>query len=197
MKTKNLAITILWILPIIFFLLLIFGAFKGLFTGERSVLEMIIPLIATIGATIWAWVISKKHYPRIKDKIGKPITILFIPLTYLYGILFETSFNYGRFLREGFWHTFMEHMTFHIFNDTLVMLISFFVVWLVFRKINIGKWTFFTAFIVAIIFQFFLTTTVDDIELGERIFFGLFWVWLFYVNWYIVSLLLRPEKIDK
>ena len=189
----KIGVIILWMIPIILFFLMCFKLIPPI-EQEKTIIQMFVSFAYSAGTTALAFYIFKKHYPRIKNKIGKPITILFIPLTYIYAILFETAFNYGRFTKEGFKDTFSGHMTFHIFNDTLVLVISLFAMWLVFRKVPAGKWTSLAAFIIAIPFQFFLTSSPEVLSPGERVFFGLVFVWLLHVTWFLTCLLLRPRK---
>lgn len=192
-SAHKIGVIILWSIPLIFFFLVCFKLMPPI-EQDKTIVEMAVSFLYIGGTTVIAYLIYKKHYPRIKDKISKPITIIFVPLTYIYAILFETAFNYGRFIREGFKDTFLDHMQYHLFNDTLVFIVSIFAMWLVFRKVPAGKWTSLAALIIAIIFQFFLTTTLPNQSLGERTAFGLFWIWLFHVTWFLTCLLLHPRK---
>ena len=184
---------ILWMLPIIFFLLVSFKVLPAIKEEGRSIIQAIIPFIYTAGTTIWAWYVSRKHYPKVKNKLSKPITLFFIPFVFIYAVLFEASFNYGRFVREAARNAMMEHMQYHIFNDTLIIVIMLLVVWLFFRKVAVGKWTLLFSFLVVLAFQPFFTTTLEGITLGERVVFGFIWVWLLHMNWFFTSLLIHPK----
>lgn len=187
MKKSEILTTILWILPIIFFILLVFQVFKGIFNEQRPFYELAVPLIFTVGTTIFAWILSKKHYPYIKHKVSRPLTMFFVPITIIYSVLFETSFNYARFLREP--GSFYEHMQFHIFEDIYIFLAILLAAWLAFIYRPTGKWPFIVSFIGGTIFHWWFAAG-DGIQNLGSLFGGLIIVWLFYVTWYITCFIL-------
>lgn len=190
-KLKKIGITLLWLLPIFFFSMVAFGGFNNLGLNEdESILQRIVPFAFIIGTLILAWVISKKHYPKVKDQIGKLRTLVFIPLVTIYAILIEMSFNYHHWQTPG---RMMEHLNHHIFEDTHIFLLISVIMWLIFRKVEVGKWTFLAAYGLGVFFQWFFAD--GDGEGPRSIIFGLLWVWVFYVTWYITCLLLRPKKL--
>ena len=128
---KKIGITVLWLIPIIFFSLLCFNFFNNFGPDEGGgPLRMIVPFVYTVGTIVLAWWISKKHYPKIKDQIGKLRTLAFVPLVLIYAILVEISFNYHHLKIPG---RLMEHLNHHIFEDTHIFLLISVIMWLVFR----------------------------------------------------------------
>jgi len=192
MKISKALATILWLIPIIFFVLLTLGFAPHPF--ERTIIERLIPLVFIVGTTILAWYLSIKHYPKVKDQTKKLVTLLFIPLVFIYGALFETSLNYGRFIRERSDNAMVEHLKFHLFNDTIILTAILLLVWLFFQKVPAGKWSLLFTFVIALTLQDFFSSTPEILDYKARIAFALVYVWLIHINWYFISLLFRPAK---
>ena len=183
---------ILWMLPILLF----FGITSGImptYGPNTSIFQRIVPFAFTAGTTLWAWHVSKTHYPKVKEKMTKPIMLLFVPLAFIYGFLIETSFNFERFIQERADNAMWEHMNFHLLNDFWVIILMFFIAWLFFREIQTRKWTLLFSFILPLsLYPFFISNAGKDTT-SEMIFFGLLWIWLFHVVWFLTSLLVRPK----
>ena len=188
---KKIRIAILWLIPIIFFFMVSFGLFSnmGLNKGEE-IIRRIVPFTFLAGTTILAWVISIKYYPKIKDKISKPITLLFIPITFVYTVLVEVSFNFNHFLEPG---AMMNHLTYHIFEDVYIIIPILILMWLVFRKFEVGWKTILISYILGVFFQWFFGDGEGE---GPRsIIFGTIWIWLLHVNWFITLIFVRSKKL--
>lgn len=181
----------LWLVPIAFFTLVSFMFFPNINTGEegKGLLGMIIPFVFLVGTTVLAWWASRRHYLQVRGRVTGLVMLAFVPLAFLYSILVEFSFNYHHLLVPG---RLMEHLTHHIFEDVHIFAVLLLATWLFFRKYRIGWRTVLFSYVVGVIFQWFFAD--GDGEGPRSIIFGLIWVWLLHVNWFLASLLIKNKE---
>jgi hypothetical protein len=186
--TSDKKITILWITPITFFIIMCFFL-QPIMQKESTVLNEIISFTYAAGTTVLAWYVYRKHYINTKNKPFNLITLVFIPLTLTYTTLFEISFNTHRFFEPEFLE---QHLQYHIFNDTFIFVAIFSAMWLVFQKIPVGKKTIIFSWILGIIFEAFFAGESGSGFGG--ILAGAIWVWILHINWFFTSLLIRERE---
>ena len=90
------------------------------------------------GTTVLAWYAYRKHYAKLKYESHNWITLLFIPLTLSYLILFEVSFNTYRFFEPNFLE---QHLRHHMFQHTFVFIFIFSAMWMAFQRIPVSEKT--------------------------------------------------------
>ncbi len=180
-------IAILWLLPILFFFIMSFILLILLQPGI-SLIYMIIPFAFTSGITVLAWFIYAKHYTKINFRPFYLPTLVFVLLTFVFVIIFEAAFNASRLFEPGFIES---HFQYHIFNETIVFIIMFVLMWLGFQKFIIGKQTLLVAYILGVIFEIFFAGESGNGLAG--IITGFLWIWIFHVNWFITSPLIRAK----
>jgi len=153
------------------------------------VINVIIPFAYVAVTTVLALYIYKNHYTNIKIKPFYLRTLAFIPLTLVYIIFFEIAFNIHRFFEPGFLG---EHLRYHIFNDIFIFIVIFFVMWLIFQKIPVGKKTIISSWVLGIIFEAFFAGESSSGFGG--IIAGVIWIWVLHINWFFTSLLIRERR---
>lgn len=181
-KNLNLWLTrLLWLAPIVFFVLAIFLLMPKLSPGA-NIWHKIIPIIFLVSTTALAWYISETHYQKIKKKINKPLSLIFIPLSFAYVILIEASVS----LNDGM----LEYLKTGVLTYTIIFLAIFFIMWLIFVKLPIGKWTFLAASLLGVLFEL----NQND-SIGFSILSALLWIWFLHVTWFLTSIFIRPKKL--
>ncbi|MHA1582290.1 MAG: hypothetical protein ACTSYM_07360 [Candidatus Baldrarchaeia archaeon] len=146
-------------------------------------LYALVPITYTLSTTIIARNISLKQ-PHTSKSLK---TLLFIPLTLIYIIVFEACFNVHRLLEPGF---LQQHMQYHIFNDLLIFIAMFLAAWFTFRKFGPSKQTIIITYILGAIFEAFFAGESGSGPGG--LIMGLLWIWILHINWFLT---LKTTKI--
>lgn len=179
--------TILWVIPIVFFFIMSFFLLPIMQPG-LTILYSFIPFGAQSGFTILAWYIYKRHYSKIEIKPFYLPTLIYIPLTFGFIILFEATFNASRLFEPGFIES---HFQYHIFNDTFAFVTIFFAMWLFFQKNSVGKKSILFSYVLGAIFEAFFAG--ESGSGGGGIIMGFLWIWILHINWFFTSLLIRER----
>lgn len=175
---------IIWIILLSFFSLLCFLALPAM-QKDATIFNILVFFLYLFFTTLLARYSYKTRYKTLSYPIRSVKTLIFIPLVYLYMVGVEVSANSYRWGESGFLYSHLNH---HIFNDTLIFLVIFFVAWLVFSNYKIGTPTILASYGLGIIFEaFFAGESGYGIVAG--IGSGLLWIWIFHFNWLYTLLL--------
>jgi len=139
-------------------------------------LYALVPITYIVGTTSIARNVSLKQLRTSKSLK----TLLFVPLTLIYIIVFEACFNVHRLLEPGF---LQQHMQYHIFNDLPIFIVMFLAAWFTFRKFGPSKQTIITTYVLGAIFEAFFAGESGSGPGG--LIMGLLWIWILHVNWFL------------
>jgi len=176
---------VLWFILAFFFFVFSFVMVPMMQEGN-TLLDRTIFFAYLIGTTILARHIYVHHYKKIRLSLNFA-TLLYVPLLFGYMTSVEITANTYRLFEPGFLYS---HLKFHIFDDTLVIVVISLIMWAVFQRFRVGKETLIVSFLLGVIFQSYFADGG-----GFGIFGGLVsgpvWIWVFHFPWFYASLLVK------
>lgn len=178
---------VLWLILVSFFFVLSFIMVPVMQEGNTFV-DCIIFFGYLTGTTILARYIYIHHYRKVHLSLNFT-TLLYVPLLYGYMIGVEITGNTYRLFEPGFLY---PHLKFHIFDDTLIIVVISLIMWGVFQRFRVGKETFIVSYILGVIFQSFFASG-EGFGIFGGLLSGLLWIWLFHFPWFYASLLVKKE----
>lgn len=179
-----------WIVLILFFLVLSFVIVPAMQEGN-TIIDRLIFSGYLVGTTILARYIFYIHHHKKARPSLNFITLLYVPLLYIYMIGVEICANTYRLFEPGFLY---PHLKFHIFDDTLIIVVIALIMWSLFQKFRVGKKTLTASYILGVIFESFFAGE-EGYGIFAGLLSGLLWIWVSHFPWLYTSLLIKRSKI--